>query len=68
MTLHYVINHVTTVTCLFIVNKKKEKEIQTKNIKSRKIDKRKRKISVLICIITIRNHKEIIRIQDSKNK
>jgi len=36
---------VTTVTCLFIVNKKeKEKEIQKKrNIKSRKIDKRKRK-------------------------
>jgi len=42
---------VTTVTCLFIINK--EKEIQRKrNIKSRKIDKRKRKMLVLICIIT----------------
>jgi len=41
---------VTTVTCLFIV---KEKEIQKKrNIKSRKIDKRKRKMLVLTCIIT----------------
>jgi len=37
---------VTTVTCLFIVNKKK------RNIKSRKIDKRKRKMLVLIHIIT----------------
>jgi len=38
--------------CLFIVNKKK-KEIQKKrNIKSRKIDKRKRKMLVLMCIIT----------------
>jgi len=36
--------------CLFIVNKKKkEKEIQKKrNIKSRKIDKRKRKMLVSI--------------------
>jgi len=43
MTLHHVISHVTTVTCLFIINKKKE--IQKKrNIKSRKIDKRKRKM------------------------
>jgi len=38
--------------CLFIINKK-EKEIQKKrNIKSRKIDKRKRKRLVLTCIIT----------------
>jgi len=42
---------VTAVMCLFIVNKKekekeKEKEIQKKrNIKSRKIDKRKKNIS-----------------------
>jgi len=44
---------VTTVTCLFIVNKK-EKEIQKKrNIKSRKIDKRKGKMLVLAYIITI---------------
>jgi len=43
---------VTAVTCLFIVNK--EKEIQRKrNIKSRKIDKRKRKMLVLTCIITV---------------
>jgi len=43
------------VMCLFIINKKeKEKEIQKKrNIKSRKIDKRKRKMLVLMCIITI---------------
>jgi len=35
------------VTCLFIVTKEKEKEIQKKrNIKSRKIDKRKRKMLV----------------------
>jgi len=33
--------------CLFIVNKKKKK----RNIKSRKIDKRKRKILALIYII-----------------
>jgi len=45
---------VTTVTCLFIINKK-EKEIQKKrNIKSRKIDKRKRKILILTHIITVR--------------
>jgi len=44
--------HVTTVTCLFIVNKK-EKEIQKKrNINSRKINKRKRKRLVLTYIIT----------------
>ena len=42
MTSHYVTSYVTTVTCLFIINKK-EKEIQKKrNIKSRKIDKRKK--------------------------
>jgi len=39
---------------LFIVQKEKEKENQKKrNIKSRKIDKRKRKILVLTHIITI---------------
>jgi len=53
MTSHHVTSHVTTVTCLFIVNKK-EKEIQKKrNIKSRKIDKRKRKRLVFMHIITI---------------
>jgi len=43
---------VTAVMYLFIV-KRKKKEIQKKrNIKSRRIDKRKRKILILICIIT----------------
>ena len=41
MTSHHVTCHVTTVTCLFIVNKRKEKE--KLNIKSRKIDKKKKK-------------------------
>jgi len=37
----------TTVTCLFIINKNKNKKNQRKrNIKSRKIDKRKRKMLV----------------------
>ena len=40
MTLHHVICYVTTVMCLFIINKKK------RNIKSRKIDKRKKNVSV----------------------
>jgi len=49
---HYMTSHVTTLTCLFIINKKKE--IQKKrNIKSRKINKEKREVLVLICIITI---------------
>jgi len=39
MTSHHVICHVTTATYLFIVNKRKRK----RNIKSRKIDKRKKK-------------------------
>ena len=52
MTSHHVTSHVTSVTCLFIINKK-EKEIQKKrNIKSRKMDKRKRKMLVSKCIIT----------------
>ena len=42
ITSHHVTSHMTAVTCLFIINKKKE--IQKKrNIKSRTIDKRKRK-------------------------
>jgi len=49
---HPVTCHVTAVMCLFIINK--EKEIQRKrNIKSRKIDKRKRKMLVLMHIITV---------------
>jgi len=47
MTSHHVICHMTTVTCLFIINKNKNKKNQRKrNIKSRKIDKRKRKMLV----------------------
>ena len=52
MTSHHVTSHVTTVMCLFIINKK-EKEIQKKrNIKLRKINKRKIKMLVSKCIIT----------------
>jgi len=39
--------------CLFIVNKKKKKKKFKRNIKSRKIDKRKRKRLVLTYIITV---------------
>jgi len=49
MTSCYVTHHVTVVTCLFIVQeiKKKEKENQKKrNIKSRKIDKKKKNVSI----------------------
>jgi len=48
MTSHHVTSHVTAVICLLIINKKKKK----RNIKSRKIDKRKRKMLVLTHIIT----------------
>jgi len=44
MTSYYVICHVTTITCLFTIQKEKEKENQNqkkRNIKSRKINKRK---------------------------
>jgi len=47
MTSHHMTHHVTMVTCLFIVQKEKEKKIKRKEkkrkIKSRKIDKKKRK-------------------------
>jgi len=48
MTLYHVMHHVTVVMCLFMVQeKKKEKENYIKrNIKSRKIDNKKRKILV----------------------
>ena len=53
MTSHHVTCHVTTVTCLFLINKEKEKENQNKrNIKSRKINKRKRKMLGFKHIIT----------------
>ena len=52
MTSHHVTCHVTAVMCLFIINKKKIKIKKKRNIKSRKIDKRKRKMLVLIRIIT----------------
>jgi len=42
---------VTAVTCLFIINKKENQK--KRNIKSRKIDKKKRKMLVFKCIITV---------------
>ena len=53
MTSHHVIYHITTVICLFIVNKKKNQK--ERNIKSRKIDKRKRKMLVFKCTIIFRS-------------
>ena len=50
MNLCYVMYHVTKVICLFIVQEKQKK----RNIKSRKIDKKKRKMFKSKCIITIR--------------
>jgi len=52
MTSHHVICHVTAVTCLFIIKKKKENQ-KKRYIKSRKIDKRKRKMLVFKYTITI---------------
>ena len=49
MTSHHVMCHVNAVTCCFIINKIQKK----RNIKPRKIDKRKRKMLVLMCIITL---------------
>ena len=60
-------HHVTVVMCLFIVQeKKKEKENYIKrNIKSRKIDKKKRKILVFKYIIICgTNSKLIIRLRN----
>jgi len=48
MTLYYITYHVTTVTYLFIIQIKKKK----RNIKSRKINKRKRKRLVFKYTIT----------------
>jgi len=45
--------HVTAVTDLFIVQEKKQKQ-KKRNIKSRKIDKKKRKMFKLRYIITRR--------------
>jgi len=44
---------VTTVTCLFIVKNKNKNKIKKRNIKLRKIDKRKRKILVSKHTITL---------------
>ena len=65
MTSQHVICHVTTVTCLFVINKKKRKrkskENQKKrNIKLRKINKRKRKILVFKCTIILRCYQDIL--------
>jgi len=53
MTSYHVTCHVTAVMCLFIINKKKKRIKKKRNIKSRKIDKRKRKMLVLMRIITL---------------
>ena len=50
MTLHHVTYHVTTVTCLFIIQKKKKKK---RNIKLEKIDKKKRKMFMSKHTITL---------------
>ena len=50
MTSHHVTCHVTTIMCLFIINKKKKKKKIKRNIKSRNIDKRKLLVSK--CTIT----------------
>jgi len=47
MTSHHVMHHVTAVICLFIIQ-----ENQNQNIKSRKINKKKRKMLVSKCIMT----------------
>jgi len=47
-----VICHVTIVMCLFFVQKEKENQ-KKRNIKLGKINKRKRKILVFKCIITL---------------
>ena len=76
MTSHHVICHVTAMSCASSSSlKEKEKEIQKKrNIKSRKIDKGKRKILVsrvrilinswLIYLVNLLTHLMLIRLQD----
>ena len=68
MTSHHVTYHVTAVMCLFIINKKKKIK-KKRNIKSRKIDKRKRKMLVLTRIITssLREYQSIQYIISSKD-
>jgi len=58
MTSHHVICYVTAVTYLFIIKEKRKRNSKEKkrNIKSRKIDKRKRKMLVLTCIITLKRN------------
>ena len=53
MTSYYMISHVTMVTCLFIVQEKRKEKRKSKekNIKSRKIDKKKRKLVIILEII-----------------
>ena len=55
---HHVTCHVTAVMCLFLVKRKRKSKSKEKNIKSRKIDKRKRKMLVSRHII-IRRSREI---------
>jgi len=39
-------HHVTAIICLFIIQEKEKENQKKRNIKSRKIDKRKRKMLV----------------------
>ena len=47
ITSHHVTCHVTAVMCLFFVKKKIKIKIKKRNIKSKKIDKRKRKMFIV---------------------
>jgi len=47
---------VTTVICLFFINKKKKENQKKRNIKSRKIDKRKGKMLVFKHTITLKGY------------
>ena len=66
MTSHHVICHMTVVIYLFIIKIEKEKEKKSqkkRSIKSRKIDKRKRKILVskhTITSVSIQNGADVL--------
>ena len=53
MTLCYVTCYVTTITGLFIVQEKQKQKQNKRNIKLRKIDKKKRKMFKSRCTITL---------------
>ena len=56
---HHETCHVTTVMCLFIVNKKKKKKNIKRNIKLRKINKRKMLVSKYTIILNALENKKI---------